>query len=52
MLRRVFISLVALLLSSACASHSASLFDADKAVVVSDPNNLMSATSRAISKTL
>ena len=42
MLRRVFIALVALLLLSACASRSASLFDADKAVVVSDPNNLMS----------
>ena len=30
------------MLLSACASRSASLFDADKAVVVSDPNNLMS----------
>ncbi|MBQ5647974.1 MAG: hypothetical protein IIV16_02485 [Alistipes sp.] len=42
MLRRVFIALVAICLFSACASHSVSIFDADKAVLVSGPENRMS----------
>ncbi len=42
MFRRVSAYLIALLAFSACATRSVSPIDADKAVVVSDPNNLMS----------
>lgn len=42
MLRKTRLALVALSLFSACASRSVSLFDADKAVLVSDPENRMS----------
>ena len=42
MLRKTRLALVALSLFSACASRSVSIFDADKAVLVSDPENRMS----------
>ena len=42
MLRKTWLALIALSLFSACASHSVSIFDADKAVLVSDPENRMS----------